>query len=176
MAITRKEKEGMVAQLKELFEGSLAVIAADNQGLTVEEATQLRERAREAGCIVRVAKNRLIKLALQEAGRGGFESYLSGPTILITHSEDPVVPAKIFMDFAKEHERLQLKGGLLRRDVLDAAGVIRLAKLPGREQLRSEFAGIVNSLLGVVYFNAQNLLGEFSGLLEAQKERMAKAA
>ena len=173
MAITRKKKEETVSQLKEMFESSLAVVAADNQGLTVEEATQLRAQAREAGCTVRVAKNRLIKLALQEVGRSGFDPYLLGPTILITHPEDPVTPAKIFVDFAKEHERLQLKGGLLRQDVLDPAALKRLAKLPGREQLRGEFAGIVNSVLGVVYFSAQNLLSEFTGLADAQREKAA---
>ena len=176
MAITRQKKEETVSQLKVMFEDSLAIVAADNQGLTVEEVTQLRSQAREAGCTVRVAKNRLIRLALQEMGRQGFESHLVGPTVLITHPEDPVVPAKVFVDFAKDHERLQVKGGLLRQDVLDAGGVTRLAKLPGREQLRSEFAGLINNLVGVVYFNAQNLLSEFSGLVEAQKERLEQAA
>ena len=176
MAVTREKKKEIVGQLKELFEASLAIVAADNQGLTVEEVTRLRSQAREAGCTVRVAKNRLIRLALAEVGCSGFDAHLLGPTILITHVDDPVAPAKIFVDFAHAHNRLQPKGGLLRQEVLDVTAIKRLARLPGRDHLRSEFAGIVNSVLGVIYFNAQNLLSEFGGLVDAQKEQLEKAA
>jgi len=144
--------------------------------MTVEQITRLRSQARQSGCAVKVAKNRLIRLALQESGRKGLESYLSGPTILITHSEDGVAPAKLAVDFAKDVEKLIVKGGLLRNDVLNQAGIQRLAKLPGREQLQSEFAGLINSLIGTVYFNAQNLLSEFTGLVDAQKANLEKAA
>lgn len=175
MAITRQKKEETVALLKQLLSNSIAVIAADNQGLTVEEVTQLRSQIREAGCTLKVAKNRLIKLALKELGQTGFDDYLVGPTMLMMHPEDPVTPAKVGSIFAKDHEKLQIKGALLRKEVLDATAVNRLAKLPGREQLQSEFVGLVNSLVGVVYFNAQNLLSEFTGLAAAQKEKLEAA-
>ena len=176
MAISRQKKEESVAELKGKFQVSAAIVAADNLGLTGEEATALRRQAREAGCAVKVAKNRLIKLALKEASRPALDDYLLGPTVLITHPDDPVTPAKIFADFAKKCERLKVKGGILREDVLDAAAVNHLAQLPGRDQLRSEFAGLINNLTGVVYFSAQNLLGEFTGLVDAQKEQAPQAA
>jgi large subunit ribosomal protein L10 len=175
LAITRQKKEEILGELKELLTGSVAVVAADNKGLTVEEVTQLRSVAREKGCSVKVAKNRLIKLALKEVGKPNFDDYLSGPTMLVTHDEDPISPAKVFADFAKDHEKLVLKGCLLREEVMDAAGVQRLSKLPGREELQSEFAGLVNTLVGVVYHNANNLFGEFAGLVSAQKDKLEAA-
>jgi len=175
LAITRQKKEEIIAEVKQLVEVSPAILAADNEGLTVEQVTDLRNKARESGCSVKVAKNRLVRIVLQEAGRSGLEPYLTGPTMLITHPEDPVTPAKVLADFSKDCEKLVIKAGLLREDILDAEGVKRLAKLPGKPQLQSEFAGLINSLVGVVYFNAQNMMSEFSGLVDAQKEKLEAA-
>lgn len=176
MAITRKKKEEILAELKEVFGSSAIIIAANNLGMSVEQVSQLRAKAREAGCQVKVAKNRLMKLALSELERPGLEPLLSGPTIVVTHEEDPVCAAKVFSDFAEDCEKLEIKGGMLREEALDLAGVTRLAKLPGREQLQSEFVGMINSLIGVVYFNSQNLMGGFTGLVEAQKNKLEEAA
>lgn len=159
-----------------MLQDAVAIVAGDNRGLKVEEVTKLRSKAREVGCTVKVAKNTLIGRVLESLGRPGFDSYLVGPTILISHPDDPVAAAKVLVDFAKDCDRLKVKAGILRSDVLDAQAVDRLAKLPGRDQLRSEFVGLVNNLVGVVYFNAQNMLSEFSGLVEAQKDKLEKAA
>ena len=94
---------------------------------------------------------------------------------MITHSDDAAGAAKLAVDFAKDCDKLVVKGGILRQDVLDEAKVKYLAKLPGREQLQSEFVGLINSLVGTVYFNAQDLLSEFTGLCDAQKEKLEAA-
>lgn len=176
MAITRQKKEEVVAELKDMLQSATSIIAADNLGMSVEQVTKLRVKAREVGCGVKIAKNRLIRLALSELGRGGFESSLIGPTILVTHVEDAAGSAKLLVDFAKDCDKIKIKGAMLRGDVLNASSVERLAKLPGRDHLRSEFVGLVNNLVGTVYFNAQNLLSEFAGLVSAQKDKLEKAA
>lgn len=177
MAISRQKKEQTVEKLKAALENSAGVMVADNNGLTVAEATELRNKAREAGCTVYIAKNTLIKRTFGELGRGeGLGSYLVGPTILIIHEEDPVSPAKVFFDFAKAHEKLVIKAGMLQQEILDVAGVNHLAKLPGKAEIRSQFCGLVNGMVGVAFFSAQNMLQQFTGLVDAQKDKIDKAA
>ena len=84
-----------------------------------------------------------------------------------------MTPAKTFVDFAKDCENLVIKAGLLNQECLDLAGVEHLSKLPGKQELRNQFAGLVNNLVGTVYFNANNLMQEFSGLVDAQQENAA---
>ena len=174
MPISKVKKESIVSGLTEMLKDSTAIVAADNHGLTVDEMKELRVKASECGCIVRIAKNTLIKHALKDIGKlEGLESCLIGPTVLIAHADDPVSPAKTFVEFSKDHEKLTVKGALLNTEGMDVAGVEHLSKLPGMEELRAQFAGLINNLVGTVYFNANNLMGEFTGLVDAQKEKAA---
>lgn len=147
MAANQAKKEAvaeLVAKLKE----AKTVVLADYRGLTAVEADELRKRSREAGVDYFVAKNRLFKLALEEAGLDSdFGTDLKGTTAFAL-SSDAVAPAKIVFDFGVEKKgKLAIKAGLLEGKKVTAAEIEALAKLPSRDQLLSM---VLNSMLGPI--------------------------
>jgi len=140
--VDRAQKEKVVEELGRIFESSGVVVVAHYVGLTVAEMQDLRARAREAGGSVRVAKNRLAKIALEGKPCESITSLLSGMTVL-TYSEDPVAAAKVASGFAKDNKKFQILGGAMGENALDQAGVEAVAKMPSREEL---IAQIVSSI------------------------------
>ena len=114
----RMIKEQKVAEIKEKLEKSQAVILSSYQGLTVEEDTQLRKTLREAGVEYRVYKNTLVTLAARELGMdAGIEKYLEGPVSIAFGYDDATAPARILNDFAKDHNKLELKAGIVEGEL-----------------------------------------------------------
>ncbi len=113
--------------------------------------TELRANARKVDCGVRVVKNTLVRRALKGTDFGPLDAHLEGPTAIVT-SADPVAPAKVLSDFAKEHKNLKILGGVLEGQALDVAGIEALAKLPSREVL-------VAKMLGTMMAPVQNFVG-----------------
>jgi large subunit ribosomal protein L10 len=111
----------------------------------------LRARAREADASVRVAKNRLAKIALEGKPCASIAEYLSGMTVL-TFSEDPVAAAKVAEDFAKDNKKFEILGGAMGSSALDRAGVEAVAKMPSREEL-------IASIVGCIGAHASNIAG-----------------
>ena len=109
----RPEKAAKVSELKDLMTGSKGVILVDYCGLTVAEDTDLRRKMREAGVTYMVAKNTFVRIAAKEAGIEGLDSFLEHNTALAFSAEDPVAPAKILSEFAKDHKALEIKAGIL---------------------------------------------------------------
>ena len=142
--MNRKQKEKVVEELSQIFSNSGVVIVAHYSGLTVSEISELRDLMREANCGVRVAKNRLSKIALQGKNNSKISDFLNGQTILL-FSEDPVAAAKISVKFSETNENLKLIGGSLGDEILDLAGIVNLSKLPSREELVAEIVGLVGS-------------------------------
>lgn len=103
----RAQKEKVVEELGQIFESSGVVVVSHYEGLTVAEMQDLRGRARDAGASVRVAKNRLAKIALDGKPCASIATYLEGMTVL-TYSEDPVAAAKVVEDFAKDNKKLEI--------------------------------------------------------------------
>ncbi len=145
--MARPEKEATVSEVQQKFAVSKSVILADYRGLNVEEVTELRKKLREAGVEYKVVKNTLTSRAAKAANIDGLDQYLSGPTALAFGINDVVVPAKILADFAKEHKKLELKGGVLEGKVIDIAAVKNLANLPSREVLLGQVAGVLQAPL-----------------------------
>ena len=141
----RTEKEATVKQVLQKLEKSQSVILADYRGLNVQEVTELRKRLREAGVEYRVIKNTLTSRAAKEAKIEGLDQYLSGPTALAFGYKDPVTPAKILATFAKDHKKLQLKGGILEGKTINFNSVKSLAELPSREVLLGQVAGMLQA-------------------------------
>ncbi|MGB1208596.1 MAG: 50S ribosomal protein L10, partial [Paracoccaceae bacterium] len=106
----RAQKEKVVEELGQIFESSGVVVVAHYAGLTVAEMQDLRARASEAGGAVRVAKNRLAKIALEGKSIEQMGDLLTGMTVL-TYSEDPVAAAKVAEDFAKDNKKFEILGG-----------------------------------------------------------------
>ncbi|MEL6467957.1 MAG: 50S ribosomal protein L10, partial [Pseudomonadota bacterium] len=130
----RAQKEKVVEELGQIFESSGVVVVAHYAGLTVAEMQDLRAKAREADAAVRVAKNRLAKIALQDKPCESIGEYLTGMTVL-TYSEDPVAAAKVAEDFAKENSKFEILGGAMGENALDRAGVTAVSKMPSRDEL-----------------------------------------
>ncbi|MDR2508927.1 MAG: 50S ribosomal protein L10 [Candidatus Ancillula sp.] len=141
-----EKKIQQVGELKELFENSSAVLLTEYRGLTVAQIKDLRVKLGE-NVTYHVAKNTLVKIAAKSAGVDYIdESQLAGPTALaFVNGDDPVTPAKVLRDFAKEADALVIKGGIFDGAALDAEGVIKLASLESREVLLAKVAGAVKA-------------------------------
>lgn len=147
LAITREQKEQFVAEYTENFKKAQAVYLADYRGLSVEQMSELRGNLRENGgsSVLTVAKNTLLKLALEQADRPALDELLEGPTAVLFAYDDPVAPVKVLRNYADENEELVLKGGLLGVDVLDSDDLARLADLPSREEILATLVGAIQA-------------------------------
>lgn len=144
-------KEELVGEIKDRFNGAEAVILTDYRGLTVKEMQQLRSAVREAGGEVKIYKNSLTEIAIRELALPNMDEYLEGPTACVFIGGDPVAPAKALAAFAKEHQALELKGGLVSNQVIGSDGVKAIAKLPSFEELVAKLLGTMqNPLRGTV--------------------------
>ena len=144
-------KEGLVGEIKEHFNGSEAVLLIDYRGLSVKDMQELRRSVREAGGEIKVYKNSLTEIAIRELALPNLDEYLQGPTAFVFVGADPVAPAKALSVFAKTHQALELKGGLVQNRVIDAKGLKALATLPSREELIAQLLGTIqNPLTGTV--------------------------
>ncbi len=138
----RTQKADAVAQLNGVFKEVGVVVVTRNLGLTVAQSTVLRAKMREAGASYQVAKNRLVRLAVQDTDYVGVDELLTGPTAL-AYSVDPVAAAKAAIDFAKTTDKLEIVGGSLGSRVLDAEGVKALAAMPSLDELRGKIVGLI---------------------------------
>ena len=140
----RAEKREVVTALHDVFAKTGVVVVAHYAGLTVAQMTKLRSEMRSAGGRVKVAKNRLVKLALEGTDAKGITDLLKGPTCL-AFSEDPVAAPKIAVKFAKGNEKFVILGGSMGGTVLDAKGVNSLADLPSLDELRGKLIGLLQA-------------------------------
>ena len=177
--LRRDEKEQAIAALSERLSANDTVFAADYRGLTVKEMAELRTRLREAETDFTVVKNTLARRAASETGRDALLAYLEGPTAIAWVAGDPAVAAKALNGFATEHpDALSVKGGLLEGADLPSADVVRLARLPSREQLLAQLAGGIASPLTGLAGTLSNLIGGLArslAALQAQREAEAPA-
>ncbi|MGE3305429.1 MAG: 50S ribosomal protein L10 [Rhizobiaceae bacterium] len=140
----RAEKRELVTGLNDAFKGAGSVVVAHYAGITVAQMNDLRGKMRQAGGTVKVAKNRLARIALQGTGSEGIIDLFKGQT-LIAYSEDPVVAPKIASEFAKGNDKLVILGGAMGATALNADGVKALATLPSLDELRAKLIGMINT-------------------------------
>jgi large subunit ribosomal protein L10 len=149
--MNREEKSAAIKEIVAEIEGSEAIFAVDYRGISVPQAAELRSKLREADASFRIVKNRLTKIAADEAGEERLAELLSGPTALTFVRGDTAQAAKAITTFNKEHEVLTYKGGFMEATSLDEVAFKSIAKLPGREVLNGQLAGVVASpLTGLV--------------------------
>lgn len=175
MPISKAEKESIIQELKEKFEGSKAAILTDYRGLNVAEATKLRRRLREAGCDFKVAKNTLANLAAKQTGLEGLDPYLEGQ-VAIAFGSDPVMPAKVLSEFIREIKKMEIKAGILEGKVIDAKEVRELAELPPREVLLAKVLGGMQAPLYGFAGVLQGTLRSFVYALDAVRKLRAGEA
>ena len=174
----RTEKRDFVAALAAVFAETSMVVVTRNDGLTVADATALRQRMRAAGATFKVAKNRLAVLALDGTRFDGIVPLLKGPTALAWAS-DPVAVAKVAVEFAKTNEKLVVLGGALGTQMLNADGIKALADLPSLDVLRAQLVGLISTpatrIAGVLQAPAGQLARVF-GAYAKKDEAEAEAA
>ena len=165
----RAQKEKVVEELGQIFESSGVVVVAHYQGLTVAEMQDLRARVREAGGSVRVAKNRLAKIALEGTDVAGISDLLTGMTVF-AYSEDPVAAAKAADEYAKGHDKYVILGGAMGGTILNADGVKAVAKMPSREELIASIVGCIgapaSNIAGAIGAPASNIASILSTIEE----------
>jgi len=155
--MARPDKAATVADLKDQFSGSAAVVLTEYRGLKVKDLKELR-RSLGADATYAVAKNTLTTIAAREAGIEGLDSTLAGPTAIAFINGDVANVAKSLRDFAKAHPALVIKGGVMDGQVLDADAVKKLADLESREVLLAKLAGALQANLSrAVYLIAAPL-------------------
>lgn len=149
--MNREEKSAAIQEIAAEIEASAAIFAVDYRGISVSQAADLRGKLREADASFRVVKNRLTKRAADQAGEERLAELLQGPTALTFVRGDTAMAAKAIASFNKERDVLTFKGGFMDGTSLDEHAFKSIARLPGRDVLNGQFAGVVASpLTGLV--------------------------
>ena len=158
--VDRAQKEQLVDELGQIFESSGVVVVSHYAGLTVANMQDLRAKASDAGAAVRVAKNRLAKIALNDKPCASIADLLTGMTVL-TFSEDPVAAAKVAEDFSKDNDNFVILGGAMGENALDRAGVTAVSKMPSRDELIATISGMLgapaSNIAGAIGAPASNI-------------------
>ena len=134
MALNLEQKKAVVAEVAEVASKALAAVAAEYRGLTVEEMTELRVKARQGGVFVKVAKNTLVRRAVEGTEYECMQEALTGPLLLAFSMDDPGAAARLVKDYSKDHEKLIAKLVAVGGQLYDASELERLSKLPTYEQ------------------------------------------
>jgi len=169
--VDRAQKEALVEELGQIFESSGVVVVAHYAGLTVAEMQDLRARMRAAGGSVRVAKNKLAKIALEGKPCASIGDLLTGMTVL-SYSEDPVAAAKVAIGYAKDNKKFEILGGSMGGTALNPDGVKAVSELPSREELIASIVACIgapaSNIAGAIGAPASNIAGILSTLEERE--------
>ncbi|MGI8317250.1 50S ribosomal protein L10 [Halobacillus mangrovi] len=140
-----EQKKQVVSELADKFRNSKSAVVVDYRGLDVAEVTELRSQLREAGVDFKVYKNTMTRRATEEVELSELHEVLQGPTALAFHADDAVAPAKVLNNFAKDHENLEIKGGVVEGQVATLEQIKELANLPNYEGLVSMFLSVLQA-------------------------------
>ncbi len=159
-------KQQVVTEIADKLRASKSTIVVDYRGLTVSEATELRKQLREAGVEFKVYKNSLTRRAAESAEMAELNEFLTGPNAIAFSNEDVVAPAKVLNDFAKDHEALEIKAGVIEGKLVTLDEVKAIATLPSRE-------GLLSMLLSVLQAPIRNLALATKAVADQKEEQGA---
>jgi large subunit ribosomal protein L10 len=173
-------KRQAVAELAELLRTSSAMAVADYRGLKVSDMQAVRRTLRDSGVQLHIAKNRLLKIAADEADRTELKPMLTGPTALATIDGDEAAMAKALADALRPYSRtVTVRGGMLGSQAIDASQLTRLATLPTRDVLLGKIAGgmaaPMTGMAAVLAANIRNLVGVLSAVADKKRETESAA-
>ncbi|MCA1061651.1 50S ribosomal protein L10 [Rossellomorea aquimaris] len=160
------QKKHIVGEISDKLKNSVSTIVVDYRGLDVSEVTELRKQLREAGIDFKVYKNTMVRRAAEEAGLEGLNEFLTGPNAIAFSSEEVVAPAKILNSFAKEHEALEIKAGVIEGTITSVEDVKAIAELPSRE-------GLLSMLLSVLQAPMRNFALATKAVADQKEEQGA---
>jgi large subunit ribosomal protein L10 len=142
--VDKAAKRELVGTLNEVFSNTGVIVVAHYAGLTVADMQKLRSQMRQVGATVKVAKNRIAKIALEGTDVASIGPLLKGPTLL-AYSSDPVAAPKVAVDFAKVNDKLVILGGAMGQTALNVDGVKALATMPSLDELRAKLVGLIQA-------------------------------
>ena len=159
-------KKQIVVEIADKLKASKSTVVVDYRGLNVAELTELRKQLREAGIDFKVYKNSMTRRAADAVELSGLNEALTGPNAVAFSNEDVVAPAKIINDFAKKHEALEIKAGVIEGNLATAEDIKALAELPSRE-------GLLSMLLSVLQAPIRNLALATKAVADQKEEQGA---
>ena len=145
MALNIEQKKAVVAEVSGVAQSALSAVAAEYRGLTVEEMTELRVKARESGVYLKVAKNTLTRRAVEGTEFECMSESLTGPLLLAFSLEDPGAAARLVKDYAKSHDQLVAKLVAIGGELYDASELERLSNLPTYDQALAMLMGVMKA-------------------------------
>lgn len=145
MALTLEQKKAVVAEVADAAKSAHSAVAAEYRGLTVSEMTDLRKKARSEGVYLKVAKNTLVKRAVEGTDFECMSEGLTGPLLLAFSMEDPGAAARLIKDYAKENDKLIARLVAVGAELHDASELDRLARLPTRDQAIAMLMGVMKA-------------------------------
>ncbi|CAM2987055.1 50S ribosomal protein L10 [Staphylococcus argensis] len=163
MSAIIEAKKQHVTEIAEQLENSVSTVFINYRGLTVAEVTELRNQLREAGVEYKVYKNTMLRRAAEQAGIDGLDEFLVGPTAVATSTEDVVAPAKVIAGFAKEHDAIEIKTGIMDGSLISADEVKTVGSLPSHD-------GLVSMLLSVLQAPVRNFAYAVKAVGESREE------
>ncbi len=170
-----KQKKSIVAAMHANFTKAQIVILTDYKGLDVTTINALRRKLREGGVQYRVVKNSLLVRASESTNVDVIKDYFKGPSGVAYCEDDPVAPAKILMDFAKENKALEIKIGVMDGNILDLAAIKALSALPSREILLGQLLSTMNGVPSALVRVLSGVTSQFLNVLTAIKEQKESA-
>ena len=166
MSAIIEKKQQVVQEIAEKLKNSVSTIVVDYRGLNVDEVTELRKQLREANVEFKVYKNTMVRRATAETQLTDLDEYLVGPTAVAFSEEDVVAPAKIMHSFAKAHENLEIKTGVVEGSVASVDQIKALAELPSRE-------GLISMVLSVLQAPIRNFALATKAVADQKEEQGA---
>ena len=138
-------KQAVIDEIADKLSNAQSVVVAEYRGLTVDEVTELRRALRAENVELKVYKNKLALRATEACGKQELDEFLTGPNAIAFGHDDAVAPARVLAKFAKDHEALVIKAGIVEGKVLEVEEINEIAKLPGREGMYSMLLGMLQA-------------------------------
>ncbi len=176
MPIGLKEKQAIVAEVNDTASQALSAVIADYRGVSVDNMTALRKKAREVGVQVRVIRNTLAKRAFEGTDFECMKEALLGPTIVAFSLEDPGAGARVFKDFAKENKDFEIKALSVGGKLLPATQIDALAKLPTRDQALSILMSVMQAPITKLVRTFNDVLAKVTRGVAAVRDQKQEAA
>jgi large subunit ribosomal protein L10 len=174
--MARPEKIAEVEAIAQRIRSAQSMVLADFTGLSVMQMTAFRRSCRAQAVECRVVKNRLARIAADNADMAVMKDHLNGPTAILFGPESQVDPAKIVVDFAKENEAMEIKGGFLEGEFLDKSQIVALSMVPSKDELIAKMMGSINSPLTGLAMVINGVLSGLARTIDAVAKQKAEAA
>lgn len=170
-----EEKQQIAEDLRDRLSKSAIIVLTDYKGLDVAAMNDLRRRLRAEGIEYQVVKNTLLIRAAEDNDIALIKDYFKGPSAIALSYDDPIAPAKVLSEFAKENKKLEIKAGVMNGQVLDANAIKALAKLPSREVLLGQFLSALNAIPTSFVRTLAEIPRSFVGVLAAIRDQKEAA-